>query len=152
MRPAEHRIEPDNKYTEELWGRVCLNDTASLEAIHKILYPVLFKYVCAILRDMDVADEIIAEAFIRCWQQRNEITRQRIVIELVKGVRQAATFYLTELTIDCRNGAADNSSANFAPAILLSAYNSLNFRREEIDYLGEYLQLDCIAISEILGC
>ena len=99
---AEFKTDPDNSYVEQLWSKVYLNDLDSLEIIHSLLYPVLFKYVYFITKDSAVADEIIEDAFIYFWHRRSEIKGKMLKADMVKYIRQAVTHYLNSSEINSK--------------------------------------------------
>lgn len=58
-----------------LWTRICLeDDVKSFEVLYRYLYNSLHKLALYYVREQDVAEDIIAEIFVRCWENRKEST------------------------------------------------------------------------------
>lgn len=150
--PGWHQPDFDGTDIGALWDKVYSGDMTALQAVHEILYPALFKYMYAIVRNDEVADEIIADAFIHCWRRRSAIAWERMITELVKRMRMTVNSCLSTLPADKKYEVGCASSGIHDTAILLLEYNSLKFKKVEIKFFREYLKLDCIAISEILAC
>jgi hypothetical protein len=148
---TEFKTDPDNSHIELLWSKVCLNDLDSLEIIHSLLYPLLFKYVYFITKDTAAADEIIGDAFIHFWHSRCEVRGKMLKADIVKYIRQAVTSYLNPSTGTGKVKAEEKPDKIEHPVILLSGYNSLGFNDIERIFLSEYLKLNCATITEILG-
>ncbi|HEY8781591.1 MAG TPA: hypothetical protein VIM16_08265 [Mucilaginibacter sp.] len=151
--PPDNEFQPDSdgKYIEQLWDKVRLNDLDSLEAVHSTLYPLLFKYVYFIIQDPAAADEIIGEAFIHFWYQRNETAGKMLKAGMVKYIRQAVIFYLTRPVLNGKGKAEVLLIEAEHPVVLLSAYNGLSSKEKERIFLRESLKLDGTTIAEILG-
>ena len=150
-RAPEIQPDLDNGLIAKLWSRVCLNDMDALEIIHSLLYPILLKYVYFIIKDSAIADDMIAEAFIRFWNKRSGVIGETLKIDLAKSLRQAAALYLENQAIDRNRDASPQPMPIGRPIILLSSYNNLSFKEREKAFLRDYLKLDRKAIAEIIG-
>lgn len=149
---SRFRIPFDNKYVEELWDRVRLNDLAALESIHRTLYPLLLNYAWSIMNCSNAGDEIITESFVELWQKRNEITKERMKIALVKHIRVLANNCLNRLTIERDAAERETPMSNNLLIAPWYSFNSFDFKKREIEYLRTYLELDCVMITDILSC
>ncbi|WP_443943906.1 RNA polymerase sigma-70 factor [Pedobacter sp. AW1-32] len=61
-------VKPDLLY---LWSKICLeNDVQSFEALYRHLYTRLLKFSIQFTKNKEVSEDIIAEVFVRCWENR----------------------------------------------------------------------------------
>ena len=58
-----------------LWTKICLgDDIASFETLYRYLYTSLLKLAVYYVREQEVAEDIIAEIFVKCWENRKSGT------------------------------------------------------------------------------
>jgi len=61
-------VKPDLLY---LWTKVCIeNDVQSFEALYRHLYTRLLKFSIQFTKNKESSEDIIAEVFVRCWENR----------------------------------------------------------------------------------
>ena len=139
----------DEQYLDELWAKVCLNDLQAYEALHKIVYPLLFDYACFILNDANMSDSIIADTFISFWYKRDIISGSSLKINLVKHVRREVLAYLANHanTLTKKKVHLNGKS----PVTLLTVLNSSAFKNQELGFLSTHLNLDDISIALIMN-
>lgn len=135
-------VYPTNEaYLNKLWEKVCLNDLESLEAIHQLLYPLLFNYIYFILNDSTVANSILTEAFINFWYKKNTIDSAQVKNSMIKQVRGEVLARLAH--------PAHGQDSKF-PVKLLTILNSTDFRKRESAFLNDHLLLNEKEIAGII--
>lgn len=56
-----------------LWSKICLeDDIKSFEQFYRFLYSRLIKFSTYYVSDKQVAEDIVAEVFVKCWENRAE--------------------------------------------------------------------------------
>lgn len=56
-----------------LWNKICLeDDIKSFEQFYRFLYSRLIKFSTYYVSDKQVAEDIVAEVFVKCWENRTE--------------------------------------------------------------------------------
>jgi len=56
-----------------LWNKICLeDDIKSFEQFYRFLYSRLIKFSTYYVSDKQVAEDIVAEVFVKCWENRAE--------------------------------------------------------------------------------
>jgi RNA polymerase sigma-70 factor (family 1) len=54
-----------------LWSKICLeDDIKSFEQLYRFLYSRLIKFSTYYVSDKQVAEDIVAEVFVKCWENR----------------------------------------------------------------------------------
>jgi len=54
-----------------LWSKICLeDDIKSFEQLYRFLYSRLIKFSTYYVNDKQVAEDIVAEVFVKCWENR----------------------------------------------------------------------------------
>lgn len=54
-----------------LWSKICLeDDIKSFEQLYRFLYSRLIKFSTYYVNDKQVAEDIVAEVFVKCWETR----------------------------------------------------------------------------------
>jgi len=85
---------------EHLWAKVRLGDIGSFEAVHKILYPVVFKYGRFSLKDEELTGVVAEDVFVEFWIKRKSIDRKQVKIQLMKMMRKKVLSHLPVIAID----------------------------------------------------
>ena len=85
---------------EHLWAKVRLGDIASFEAVHKILYPIVFKYGRFSLKDEELTGVATEDAFVKFWIQRKSVDRKQVKIQLMKMMRKEVLSHLAAMATD----------------------------------------------------
>lgn len=58
-----------------LWNKVCLeSDIKSFEQLYRFLYSRLIKFSIYYVVDKQVAEDLVAEIFVKCWENRTSST------------------------------------------------------------------------------
>ncbi|MBB6239826.1 RNA polymerase sigma-70 factor (ECF subfamily) [Pedobacter sp. AK013] len=54
-----------------LWNKICLeDDIKSFEQLYRFLYSRLIKFSIYYVNDKQVAEDLVAEVFVKCWENR----------------------------------------------------------------------------------
>nr|WP_199156059.1 sigma factor [Pedobacter sp. ASV2] len=54
-----------------LWTKICLNDDVkSFEVLYRYLYAGLLKLSTYYVNNKEIAEDIVAEVFVKCWENR----------------------------------------------------------------------------------
>lgn len=54
-----------------LWSKICLeDDIKSFEQLYRLLYSRLIKFSTYYVSDKHIAEDIVAEVFVKCWENR----------------------------------------------------------------------------------
>ncbi|WP_342328237.1 RNA polymerase sigma-70 factor [Pedobacter sp. FW305-3-2-15-E-R2A2] len=65
-------VKPD---LSGLWTKICVeDDLKSFEALYRALGAKLLKFSVYYVSQKEVAEEIVSEVFVKCWQNRKEST------------------------------------------------------------------------------
>jgi RNA polymerase sigma-70 factor, ECF subfamily len=59
---------------EVLFDKVKQDDNAAFESLFRTYYATLSHYACAILQDLDEAEEIVQDVFVKIWEKRTQLT------------------------------------------------------------------------------
>ena len=104
----------------ELWNQVCAGEQKAYALLHHELYPGLFVYIRSILKDEDMANDLVQDLFIKLWVKKETIGK----IENVK-----AYFYRT----------ARSLSINLLRSLKMQQSRLTGFTDSEIQFSSEYL-------------
>jgi len=99
LRPDYIAGQPENDL-EHLWAKVRFGDIGSFEAVHKILYPVVFKYGRFCLKDEKLTDAVAEDVFVKFWIKRKSIRSNQVKIQLMKMMRKEVLNHLPSIVID----------------------------------------------------
>lgn len=108
-----------------LWTRICLeDDIKSFEVLYRYLYNSLHKLALYYVREQEVAEDIIAEIFVRCWENRKESTHiQQPESYFFVAVRNQSLKYLKKKSgttfIDLAENEAEHPVEAYTPESLL---------------------------------
>lgn len=108
-----------------LWTRICLeDDIKSFEVLYRYLYNSLHKLALYYVREQEVAEDIIAEIFVRCWENRKENTHiQQPESYFFVAVRNQSLKYLKKKSgttfIDLAENEAEHPVEAYTPESLL---------------------------------
>lgn len=59
----------------ELWGKICLDDDAqAFERLYYALFNKLIKFSIYYIHQREVAEEIVSEVFVKCWNNRKSLS------------------------------------------------------------------------------
>lgn len=73
---------------EILWLQVLAGDRDAYESIQELFYPVLFRYTRFMTTDIDLIDAVTEEVFSKCWSNKISVNGKRLLIELIREMRQ----------------------------------------------------------------
>ena len=122
------------------WVQVKLDDIAAFEALHTLLYPLLFKYVYFLVDDIGVADTVTEDVFINFWRHKATMADGNIKVAFVNSTRQHVLAYLSGI------GCSKWQSA----VSVLTILNSTGFSQREGMFLNKTLKLAASDIEEII--
>ncbi len=92
--------QPDVNYLLRLWTMVRENELFAYEALHAILYPVYFNQLNDILNDNEQTDKILCEVFIHFWLNRNKISAEFLILDMLVVINNKLAAYLPSHTDD----------------------------------------------------
>ncbi|WP_442587507.1 RNA polymerase sigma factor [Pedobacter sp. AW31-3R] len=150
-----------------LWDNSRNDDEHAFALLHQDLYPSLFAYVVKIIKDEDLADDLLQELFIKLWQTKTAIgtivnvkayffrsircmalndikSRQRREVKLDAMPVPELEFSKEELMMSAEFDAG-------LKHLLLLKLNALPAKQREIIHMRFYQDLDCTQISDIMG-
>ena len=87
-------VQPDVNYLFGLWTMVRDNELFAYEALHAILYPIYFEQLNAILNNSVQTDIILSKVFIHFWLNRNEISAEFLILDMLAVINEKLTGYL----------------------------------------------------------
>jgi RNA polymerase sigma-70 factor (family 1) len=68
-------LKNKNANIAELWSRVCNNDDSkAFEQLFYALNKPLIKFCVLYVRQNEVAEDIVSELFVKCWQNREKLS------------------------------------------------------------------------------
>jgi len=108
-----------------LWTRICLeDDIKSFEVLYRYLYNSLHKLALYYVHEQEVAEDIIAEIFVRCWENRKESTHiQQPESYFFVAVKNQSLKYLKKKSgttfIDLSENEAEHPAEAYTPESLL---------------------------------
>jgi len=79
-----------------LWEKICLqDDMKAFEMLYYLLFPRLIKFCRYYVVRKEIAEEIVSEIFVKCWQNRkSEITIVKLETYLFTAVRNQSIKYI----------------------------------------------------------
>lgn len=70
-------------------------DQRALEKLYLYFYPRLFNFTCSLVRKSEIAEEIVADVFIKLWEKHEGLSEiQNLQLYLYVAVRNKALNYL----------------------------------------------------------
>jgi RNA polymerase sigma-70 factor (ECF subfamily) len=69
--------DPDPAILEQLLARIARQDPAALEALYRLVAPILLAVLMRMLRRRDVAEDVLQEVFLKVWQQAEQYDQRR---------------------------------------------------------------------------
>ncbi len=134
---------------------------ADIKRIHRLFYPELLKYASVLVRNEQIADDILLDVFVAAWRDVHFPAREKeIEVRLFKLVRMACVSFLLnsgmsdfeELLFDqpvIRFEPKDLDADDFETQLLL--LNRLSPLDREIIYLQNCFDFNLYEISLITG-
>lgn len=158
-----------NKYDQlsGWWDESRQGNVTSFSYIHHHLYPILYHYVLKIIRDEDIADDILQDLFVKMWERKESFGAiYNVKVYFFKAARSMAINYIKSLKnhdsltedhqyIDIAFSQEDllvNSENNAEVNRLLSvALNTLPVRQREMIFLKYFDGWNYDQIANVTG-
>lgn len=151
----------------DLWNNTRNGDHKSYALLHQSLYPGLFVYAVKMIKDADLADDLLQDLFVKFWQKRSHIG----VITNVKSYfyRAARSMVLNHIKSDllkeARLDAMPEPDLEFSTEELIlsqesntelkrtltNALNQLPAKQREAIHLRFYENMEYNQIAELTG-
>ncbi|MBC8054202.1 MAG: sigma-70 family RNA polymerase sigma factor [Sphingobacteriaceae bacterium] len=151
----------------ELWEASKAGDAKAYSALHSELYPKLFNYALKIVKDDQVADDLLQEVFLKFWSKRNQIgvinnissyfyqSTRFIVINYLRDIKnqQLKLDQMPEPDIQFSSEEIimERESSRQLKYVIQTLLNSLPARQREIVYLRFYEECSYEQIVQITG-
>jgi len=72
-----------------------LADQPAYKRLYNFFYPMLLRFACSLVKNKEVAEELMADIFIRIWQHRNELTEiKNLKVYLYTAAKNQCVNYL----------------------------------------------------------
>ncbi|HTN19726.1 MAG TPA: sigma-70 family RNA polymerase sigma factor [Pelobium sp.] len=151
----------------KLWEQSCSGSQQAFTSLHNMLFPKLFAYAKNIVRDTDVANDLIQDLFMKLWEKKAKIGE----IENVQGYfyrstssiafnylrRQklaqkiAESNYFDEVTCSIEDYIISQELSDSLRNKMRSAVGRLSFKQKEIIEMSFYESLNYNQIMEVTG-
>jgi RNA polymerase sigma-70 factor, ECF subfamily len=69
--------EPDSEQLEALLARCATGDGSALESLYALAAPILLAVLMKMLRNRDLAEDVLQDVFVKVWQQAGQFDRIR---------------------------------------------------------------------------
>lgn len=150
----------------QLWAEACGGNTGSYALIHKNLFSDLYYYLLRMLKDDELAEDILQDLFIKMWEKRCKIGPiAQVRFYFFRSARSMAINHIKKEKVRFLNPNEFDTDFDFSPedvmvkeeesveakAALLQALNTLPNRQREILYLKYYDGWSYEEISGITG-
>jgi RNA polymerase sigma-70 factor (ECF subfamily) len=151
----------------DLWAMASADDHHAYNLIHKNLYPGLYNYLFQMVKDDDVADDLLQDLFVKIWDKRKQIgVINNLKAYFFTAARSMAINYFRKVKLQASKleNFIQPEIAFSAEDILISgeddmglkermtlALNTLPARQREIIYLKYYQEMEYQKIAEITG-
>ncbi|MBE9601515.1 RNA polymerase sigma factor [Pedobacter sp. MC2016-24] len=151
----------------ELWDNSIKGEEQSFALLHKSLYPCLFNYAVKMIKDEDLADDMLQDLFIKFWQNKSRIgSIVNVKAYFYRSVRSMTLNHIKSQQLrDAKLEAMPVPDMEFSKEeIMLSheidaglkssmtqALNRLPAKQREVIYMHFYDKLDYTQIAEITG-
>lgn len=154
-------------HLSDLWSQVVADNQHAYALLHKDLYPGLYNYLLQMVKDEEIANDLLQELFVKLWHKRKQIT----VINNVKAYfftacRSMAINHFRQIKSQTsRLEHLAQTEFTFSPEDILvtaeedthlkntmaAALNALPARQREIIYLKYYQEMEYSKIAEVTG-
>jgi len=151
----------------KLWSEACGGDVKSYSELHSRLFSGLFEYARKIVKDDDVANDLIQELFVKLWTKRASIGEiDNVRAYLLTSIRCSAINYIKRQKLtEAKVLQLELQSVQFSVEDLITsrethtilkkrigaAINKLPGRQREMIYLRYFEELDYQQIVELTG-
>jgi len=151
----------------QLWDNTRGGDQKSYALLHQSLYPGLFIYAVKIIKDEDLADDLLQDLFINFWQKRQHIgsiknvksyfyrATRSIVLNYIKSTQALATkldaMPEPEFEFTKEDLILSREFDEKLKGLMTVALNKLPSKQREVIYMRFYENMDYNEIAEITG-
>lgn len=88
-----------NQESNHLFQKVRLNDMVAFEILFKKLYPRLIVFAAKVVKDCDIAKDIVQEVFLKVWEKRKRIDPVNIEAFIFKTLRNQCITHIKHLRV-----------------------------------------------------
>lgn len=151
----------------DLWLQTIADDQHAYALLHKNLYPGLYNYLLQMIKDEDLAHDLLQELFVKIWDKRKQLkvinnikayfftACRSIAINHFRKVKvQTARLeqrVLPELSFSPEDMLVSAEEDMYLKNIMAAALKSLPARQREIIYLKYYQEMEYPKIAELTG-
>jgi RNA polymerase sigma factor (sigma-70 family) len=151
----------------DLWANAIDGDQHAYALLHKSLYPLLCNYLLQILKDEDVADDLLQELFVKLWNKRKHIgavgnvkayfftAARSMAINHFRRIKSQTSrlenFAPPEFGFSAEDILISAENETYLKSKMAAALNLLPPRQREIIYLKYYQEIEYQKIAEITG-
>ena len=150
-----------------LWDNTRAGATDAFAILHNELYPGLFTYAVKMLRDPDLADDLLQDLFVKFWQNKIHIgSITNVKAYFYKSVRSMILNHIRSSQLKASKlEAMPEPDLQFSreeliiseeldsdiKQMLYTALNKLPAKQREIIHMRFYEELEYVQIAEITG-
>lgn len=150
-----------------LWKEVYAGNHQSYAALHYQLYPGLFAYVRRMIKDEQIANDLLQDMFVKLWVKKDVIgeivnvkayfftTARSITLNYIKRLKTQDKYLEEAIFADVEFSAEEiitERETNLSiKRTITSALDKLPLRQREIVYLRFYEDMDYNQIVEVTG-
>lgn len=150
-----------------LWDDSRNDDKVAFALLHKNLYPSLFTYVVKMIKDEDLANDLLQDLFIKFWQGRTNIGPiGNVKAYFFKSIRSMVLNHIKSKQLkELRINAMPIPDLEFSKEelmmseefdsdlkhLMLVTLNKLPAKQREIIHMRFYQDLDYMEITKITG-
>lgn len=154
-------------HLSDLWSQVVADNQHAYALLHKDLYPGLYNYLLQMVKDEEIANDLLQELFVKLWHKRKQIKvinnvkayfftacRSMAINHFRKIKTQISKLeYLaqTEFTFSPEDILVAAEEGTHLKNTMDIALNALPARQREIIYLKYYQEMEYSKIAEITG-
>jgi RNA polymerase sigma-70 factor, ECF subfamily len=88
-----------NYESNQLFENIQLGDKAAFEALFKKLYPRLNDFAYKVVKNSDIAKDIVQDVFIKIWEKRKEVETINIEAFIFKAVKNQCLTHIKHIKI-----------------------------------------------------
>jgi len=151
----------------DLWNNTRNGDDKSYALLHHHLYPGLFTYAVKMVKDEDLADDLLQDLFINFWQKKLHIgVINNVRSYFYRATRSIVLNHLKSSQIkESKLGAMPEPELEFSTedlilsqefnaeltSLMAAALNKLPAKQREVIYMRFYQNMEYNQIAEITG-
>lgn len=150
-----------------LWDSARDGDEKAFALLHKALYPGLFVYSVKIIKDEDLADDLLQDLFVKFWQNKARIgsimnvkayfyrSARSIILNHIKSAQLKSAkldaMPEPEMEFSREDLILSQEYDNELKSLMANALNELPAKQREVVYMRFYEDLEYTQIAEITG-